>query len=498
MSCSSLRLGRILSVLVLLVVAMPPLTAAAAPPANSQFERTWERTDRPVAERQVNRTWMWGPEAFTGTMKESFFEAPGGMRAVQYFDKSRMEISEVGEDPSSIWYVTNGLLVTEMMSGAMQAGLNSYQQRDAANINVAGDADDSTGPTYATFGLVAHHPLGLPGATITSRLFRDGGIDDVPSFSAYGVTADEYVIETNHRVASVFWEFMNLMALVYENGSMITAQLFQNPFYATGLPVTEAYWSVVKVGGVANDVLIQCFERRCLTYTPSNSQGWQVEAGNVGQHYYAWRYGTTPPTTPAPPSTPPPVAGPQPLPDIILDPYWLDPEAAVYRAWTELGRATNGDPVFELMLASAHGLPGAYGIDTAEVGEWNHDTRGFYPWLVHFIRFSQFHKRSAHTRQQVMAMIYEPNSNIARRVREFERNLEHDYPGDGPYAYFFFMFLPQNLPIYLTPMAREAAGRVWDRMELGYRSARYSDPTLSGFADYLARRGYEPPLGFSP
>jgi hypothetical protein len=39
------------------------------------------------------------------------------------------------------------------------------------------------------------------------------------------------------------------------------------------------------------DVLIQCFQRRCLTYTPSNPDGWRVEAGNIGQHYYAWRYG---------------------------------------------------------------------------------------------------------------------------------------------------------------------------------------------------------------
>ena len=38
-------------------------------------------------------------------------------------------------------------------------------------------------------------------------------------------------------------------------------------------------------------MLIQCFERRCLTYTPGNPDGWQVEAGNVGQHYFHWRYG---------------------------------------------------------------------------------------------------------------------------------------------------------------------------------------------------------------
>jgi hypothetical protein len=39
-------------------------------------------------------------------------------------------------------------------------------------------------------------------------------------------------------------------------------------------------------------VLLQCFERRCLTYTPDNPEGWKVEAGNVGQHYYQWRYGS--------------------------------------------------------------------------------------------------------------------------------------------------------------------------------------------------------------
>jgi hypothetical protein len=47
----------------------------------------------------------------------------------------------------------------------------------------------------------------------------------------------------------------------------------------------------VKVGGQVKDVLVQCFERRCLTYTPSNPTGWQVEMGNVGRHYYSWRYG---------------------------------------------------------------------------------------------------------------------------------------------------------------------------------------------------------------
>lgn len=50
----------------------------------------------------------------------------------------------------------------------------------------------------------------------------------------------------------------------------------------------------MQVGGKMKTVLVQCFQRRCLTYTPSNPTGWKVEAGNVGQHYFKWRYGVNP------------------------------------------------------------------------------------------------------------------------------------------------------------------------------------------------------------
>ena len=96
----------------------------------------------------------------------------------------------------------------------------------------------------------------------------------------------------DHTVASVFWERMVEIGADYDD----------NAYYVTGLPITEAYWSEVAVGGTPQDVLWQCFERRCLTYTPDNAAPWQVEMGNVGQHYYAWRYGEEP--------TPPPAEGP--------------------------------------------------------------------------------------------------------------------------------------------------------------------------------------------
>ena len=37
---------------------------------------------------------------------------------------------------------------------------------------------------------------------------------------------------------------------------------------------------------------MQAFERRVLTFTPSNAATFQVEFGNIGSHYYTWRYVT--------------------------------------------------------------------------------------------------------------------------------------------------------------------------------------------------------------
>ena len=284
----------LLRLLVLLVVGVAPLLAvggvSAAPPANAAFERTWARTDKPVADLAVSRTWMWGPEANTDGMIEPYAEAPGGIRTVQYFDKSRME--DNAYRAGAPWDVTNGLLVVELMTGQMQVGDSAFVVRPPAQENVAGDADDPTGPTYVTFAGLRGAPPYADGATITQRVNRAGAVTNDPSLAGQGVTAAYRVSVPgiNHQVASPFWTFMNSTGLVYENGSNTTDSLFENPFYATGYPVTEAYWANVKVAGTYRDVLMQCFERRCLTFTPGNPAGWQVEAGNVGQHYYRWRY----------------------------------------------------------------------------------------------------------------------------------------------------------------------------------------------------------------
>lgn len=278
------------SVLIICVALLSgSFTMLAAAPETDRFQRTWARADKPVADLIVSRTWMWGPIGNTGGIPEAYVEAPGGQRLVQYFDKSRMEDNHY-RAPDAPWDVTNGLLVVELMTGQMQVGDNAFDPRSPAQVNVAGDADDPTGPTYATMGMVRHAAPMPEGSVIIQRIDRDGVVTSDAALASQGIAAVSHVAETNHRVASVFWAFMTSSGTVWDGNQFVSDQLFLSPFYATGLPVTEAYWANVKVAGTYKDVLLQCFERRCLTYTPGNPEGWRVEAGNVGQHYYAWRY----------------------------------------------------------------------------------------------------------------------------------------------------------------------------------------------------------------
>ncbi|HMM43828.1 MAG TPA: hypothetical protein PKA95_18185 [Thermomicrobiales bacterium] len=300
-----MRSRSVLILLLAVLFALPLATASAssgAPIWNPSFERTWARTDRPVSDLSVSRTWMWGPSGYSGGIVEPYAEAAGGKRIVQYFDKSRMEItSDPSVSPDSVWYVTNGLLAKELITGKAQVGDNTFWSWEPAQIPVAGDAVNPSAPTYATFGKFLAAPAARDGQALTTRLWRDGRTTNDALLAKHGVTAVYHVQVwgIDHQVASVFWQFMNSSGLVFDGSRTLQGKLFQDPFYATGYPITEAYWATVKVAGVDRDVLMQCFERRCLTYTPDNAAGWQVEAGNIGQHYYRWRYADNDPV-PAP------------------------------------------------------------------------------------------------------------------------------------------------------------------------------------------------------
>lgn len=284
-----MRLVRIVTMVsALILLAAGAFQVSAEAPASNAFERTWARTDRPVADDVVDRTWMWGPEPFTAAIEEEYAGAPGGTRMVQYYDKSRMEDNAYrGSDP---WDVTNGLLVTELMTGQMQTGDDAFVPREPAEIVVAGDPSSTSVPTYAALaGLMDDPPHGI-GSIITSTVGHDGTLGDSPQLAAYSVTVARSVAETGHTIAEPFWQFMASAGPVEEDGQVVNDALFLDPFYATGYPLTEAHWTRAVVNGSEADVLVQAFQRRVLTYTPSNPSGWQVESGNVGRHYYEWRH----------------------------------------------------------------------------------------------------------------------------------------------------------------------------------------------------------------
>jgi hypothetical protein len=288
----------------LFLVGLFPAQLSAQSFADSAFQSVWQRTDKPVADGRVARSWVWGPNPFTEATYEPYAEAPGGTRLVQYFDKSRMEINNPYGDRSSQWFVTNGLLVREMVDGRIVTGASSYTQVSPSQEAVAGDyaVVNPNCPTYATFQFLSWQRAdNRTGQAATAIIAKDASTWDDPSKAGYAGTLITYYEGTlGHNVPKVFWDYMNQSGMIYEGGSYRTGKVV-DWLFAFGYPVTEPYWMRAMVGGVEKDVLVQLFERRVLTYTPSNAAGWQVEMGNVGRHYYNWRYGgQTPPPTPPP------------------------------------------------------------------------------------------------------------------------------------------------------------------------------------------------------
>lgn len=270
--------------------------AAASPPNfnNCLFRDLWEYSDLAVNQGQAGRGYTWGLESY-GTYEESYTDAPTQQRLVQYFAKSRMELAGDGKS------VTTGLLTKELVSGLVQEGDNSFRQLAPATIAVAGDAtSDNPSPSYASFKAVVslspteNRAPAQPGQLVTAALNQSGQVTTLANLPAQ-VKIGGYRPELGHNVPEIFLKFQSAQGKVWQNGwqqsFVYTADPTSNVF---GLPISEPYWVQASVGGQLLPVLVQLFERRILTYTPSNSPEYQVEMGNIGQHYHLWRYNGVP------------------------------------------------------------------------------------------------------------------------------------------------------------------------------------------------------------
>lgn len=215
---------------------------------------------------------FWGPSATEGIM-EGYKEAPGGQRLVQYFDKGRMELT----DPA-MGVVTNGLLAKELVTGDEQIGDSTYTHFDPPAIPVAGDPT-GVGPTYATLHTVGA-PLFAPtparGGTQVNATFTDDGrlmIASSPQPSTGIIPLRTYDAVTQHNVLGAFVDFRTRTGIT-----------------AIGYALCEPFFATFTVAGVPKMVAVQVFERRILTYTETNPPEFKTEFGNIGRHYYAWRY----------------------------------------------------------------------------------------------------------------------------------------------------------------------------------------------------------------
>lgn len=268
---------------------------AGRPFADPAFANLWARTDALVAGGKIKRSFYWGVQPNTDGIYEDFAEGPNGKHLVQYFDKGRMEINNPNGDKNSPFYVTTGLLTLEMISGFIQTGAGAQQDHWRAEIPVAGDTDDPTAPTYAS--LRNHYiswdnprPLGQVMTDTIDRAGTEGAAGYYARYNVKVAKAVNFDERVPYNVPNVFWQFLNASGPVLINGKQTTARLSDPWFYVTGRPATRAYWTSVKVAGKQTDVLFQAYERRVLTYVPSAPAGWQVQMGNIGLHYYDWRY----------------------------------------------------------------------------------------------------------------------------------------------------------------------------------------------------------------
>lgn len=278
------RTRRYTPLLVIVALVLPALSPASQVDAvATAFVRRWAQDDAAIASGQEQRSWLWGPLVLRSG-SEAYAQSPEGRREVWYLDKARMEISHPDANPDDDWFVTSGLLVRELISGQMQLGDDAYEQWQPADIPVAGDLEappDQT-ITYARLrpfasieGQGRRRPRPAEAGPLIAVISPAGKVAEDTRFASYKVRAGGYDDVLGHNIADVF----------------LAAMPAEQLLYIAGRPLTEPYWAQVPVAHERRDVLVQAFERRVLTYTPSNPSDWRVEWGNVGRQYAQWRYG---------------------------------------------------------------------------------------------------------------------------------------------------------------------------------------------------------------
>ncbi|MFN8514988.1 MAG: peptidoglycan DD-metalloendopeptidase family protein [Chloroflexia bacterium] len=282
-----------------------PIKSSNSPADKATFEATWGMTDRATLEGQ-QQAWLWGPQPFGGPLLEQYTGDQVSGRMVQYFDKGRMERQDNGKGG---FLFTVGKLGWELLTGKVDLGGGQTADVGPAQIPLVGllKVDDKMAadraaanlppiklaPTYADAELNASKRTeNYNGAPIAWILRPGGAIEPfAPPASTY---LANYDVVTGHHTADVFanWYLQTFQTSRDGDPTHTLEALLKDKVagFDPGHPLTDPFWVEVTVDGNDRYVLVQVFERWTMTYTPDNPDGWKIELGNVGLHYYEWRY----------------------------------------------------------------------------------------------------------------------------------------------------------------------------------------------------------------
>ena len=284
-----------------------PLVSTNNPTDKTTFEATWGLTDKAILGGQ-RQSWLWGPQPFGGPVLEQYAGAaaqPQG-RMVQYWDKGRLERQNDGKGG---FLFTVGKLGWELLTGKVDLGGGQTTDLGPAQIPLVGPlrVDDvaataraaaqlppsKLAPTYADAQReAAQRTLDYRGAPVNWKLLPGGTIEQFTPPTT--VRLANYDQESGHNVADVFaaWYGKTFNSSLDDDPTHTLTNLLRGKLdgLEPGRPLTDPFWVAVTIDGTDRLVLVQVFERWTMTYAPENPTGWQIELGNVGLHYYEWRY----------------------------------------------------------------------------------------------------------------------------------------------------------------------------------------------------------------
>jgi len=167
-----------------------------------------------------------------------------------------MEINNPSADRSNPFFVTNGLLTVELISGFIQVGDADFSKFHPACIPMSGDFGDTLAPTYFAFQGVSntqagdHNAPDRTGQKVIETIDRNGKTGtDAAMGNMAGVNLVHYEPATKHNIPKVFWDFLNSSGPIRNDaGQIAQEQLIQPWNFASGYPISEPYWAKAKIG----------------------------------------------------------------------------------------------------------------------------------------------------------------------------------------------------------------------------------------------------------